>query len=190
MSREFDIQLTYDSALTVGPSKQNNKDGSKYDFTIKRNLYAKGQHYDNNESFKSIETNIMYSFQLKEFRDKLNKLLEIHEKVDFEKEPKRVNESAWDRDRAVDMEKLADSFFDNLIRDNCEYGGWGLGDKRPFGNSDVDIDILDIIEFGYLPNEDEYTEAQKEYAHELYGDLGEYLKTRWYQLKGVSVTND
>jgi hypothetical protein len=44
-----------------------------------------------------------------------------------------------------DMHKLAVAFFANLGRDNCEYGAIGVNCKRPFGNSDVEGDILEII---------------------------------------------
>lgn len=46
-----------------------------------------------------------------------------------------------------DMLKLEKAFFANLQRDDCEYGGIGINCKRPFGNSDVEGDILgDILE--------------------------------------------
>lgn len=86
------------------------------------------------------------------------------------------------------LEKLADAFFEALEReDRCEYGGWGLDDKRPFGNSDVEDDILEII--GETPDGDDgyrecWSSHQKAYAADLYDALGDYLRRRWNELKG------
>ena len=83
-----------------------------------------------------------------------------------------------ERNEQADLSKLANAFFQNLERDNCEYGGWGLDDKRPFGNSDVATDILEII--GWDPVADDYySETQQEYAHSLYDKLADYLKDTW-----------
>jgi hypothetical protein len=82
-----------------------------------------------------------------------------------------------DRNRDRDMAELADAFYDNLERGNCEYGGWGLDDKRPFGNSDVAYDIAEIIGLK-VPEEDDLDEAH-EYCDDLYNDLGAYLRKKW-----------
>lgn len=90
-----------------------------------------------------------------------------------------------ERDREADLDKLADAFFENLEReDRCEYGGWGLDDKRPFGNSYVAGDILELI--GWEPEGEwpdsgrtDYSRAQQDYAHGLYDDLGDHLRRRW-----------
>lgn len=73
--------------------------------------------------------------------------------------------------------------FDRVLCDlaSIEYGGWGLDGKRPFGNSYVEGDILEII--GWEPIGDEYTQDQEEYASDLYGDLGEYLRQQWRMRK-------
>ena len=77
-----------------------------------------------------------------------------------------------DRDINADLSKLADAFFDNLEIDNCEYGGIGLDSKRPFGNSSVECDMLEIIGIkaeircpncGY-----EYSQEQYDYVRDLY----------------------
>jgi hypothetical protein len=47
--------------------------------------------------------------------------------------------------RQADMKTLAQMFFAHLRRDRCEYGGIGIDSKRPFGNSDVEGDILEGI---------------------------------------------
>ena len=87
------------------------------------------------------------------------------------------------RDKQADLMLLADAFFENLEREEyCEYGGWGLDDKRPFGNSDVERDILEIIGvFG--PGYDEMTPEAEEYAAHLYDDLGSFLKKCWRGFK-------
>lgn len=87
------------------------------------------------------------------------------------------------RDTNADLEKLADAFFDNLERETrCEYGGWGLDDKRPFGNSDVNNDIFEII--GMKPTADDYfSKEQEDYATDLYDKLGEYLREQWERRK-------
>lgn len=88
-----------------------------------------------------------------------------------------------DRDKEADLWKLADAFFANLEREQrCEYGGWGLDDKRPFGNSDVHGDILEII--GYGPVVDDYvSENQEDYAAELYDELGGFVADKWVEFR-------
>lgn len=82
--------------------------------------------------------------------------------------------------RRKDLLKLATAFFDNLEREKyCEYGGWGLDDKRPFGNSDVEMDILEIIEDPCTDGFDEIPEDKVKYANSLYNELGEFLKSEW-----------
>lgn len=87
------------------------------------------------------------------------------------------------RDEQQDLEKLAEAFFKNLLIDNCEYGGIGLDCKRPFGNSDADCDILEII--GWEMEGDDgydkcYSSTQREYAYDLYHNkLIPYLQSRY-----------
>jgi hypothetical protein len=84
------------------------------------------------------------------------------------------------RDREKDMRILAGMFFQNLEQDDMEYGGWGLDGKRPFGNSDVEGDILDELPDMEPEAEDgSYSEEQAEYAAELYSDLGPWLQKQW-----------
>lgn len=91
------------------------------------------------------------------------------------------------RNLDVDLEALADAFFQNLYREqHTEYGGWGLDDKRPFGNSSVELDILEII--GMSP--DDFADAEhsilpeyRTYANNLYEELGPYLTAKWFERK-------
>jgi hypothetical protein len=81
-----------------------------------------------------------------------------------------------------DMLKLEKAFFQNLQRDNCEYGGIGIDCKRPFGNSDVEGDILELI--GATPaGDDGYSEcwsrAQHEYAAAMYDGLIKWLQEKY-----------
>ncbi len=89
-----------------------------------------------------------------------------------------------ERNTEQDLDKLADAFFDNLMIDDCEFGGIGLDSKRPFGNSDVETDMCKII--GMKPEwkcpdcGESYSTDQQEYVEDLYmGKLIPYLKKRW-----------
>lgn len=77
-----------------------------------------------------------------------------------------------ERDKQTDLLKLADAFFKNLEYDNsCDYGSVGVDCKRPFGNSDVEGDILEIIDWKPEGNDGNgtcYASWQYEYARELY----------------------
>ena len=98
-------------------------------------------------------------------------------------------EDFLDLQRKQHLFKLADAFFDNLEIDNCEYGGIGLNSKRPFGNSYVEGDILEII--GLEPDafdDDRYpiaSKQQEEYANELYGELIPFLREKWTALREI-----
>lgn len=80
------------------------------------------------------------------------------------------------RDINKDLHCLLKAFAKNLQIDNCEYGGIGLNNKRPFGNSDVEGDILEIIGLEY---NEEIEEQQREYARRLYTkELIPYIKRK------------
>lgn len=87
------------------------------------------------------------------------------------------------RDWDDDMMKMAGAFFDNLQIDDCEYGGIGLDCKRPFGNSYVQGDILEIIgekpAFKDCDGYDSFSPEQEDYADSLYGSLIEFLQQIW-----------
>lgn len=91
------------------------------------------------------------------------------------------------RNKARDTHILAAAFFDGLHIDDCEYGGIGLDPKRPFGNSDVNADILEMI--GAEPEGDDgdgpcWSSGQRAYAQSLYHEeLIPYLKEVWEEFK-------
>lgn len=83
---------------------------------------------------------------------------------------------------AVHMDKLVEAFFENLERnEDTEFGGWGLDDKRPFGNSYVEGDIARII--GIEIDHDDRDHENLRYVRDLYEDLGSYLKEKWAEFK-------
>lgn len=87
-----------------------------------------------------------------------------------------------ERNRQEDLEKLALAFFVNLRISNVEQGAWGLDDKRPFGSSYLEGDVLEII--GCEPeSENGYSPEQDDYASQLYSDLGDYLASEWRRRK-------
>ena len=86
------------------------------------------------------------------------------------------------RNREADLDILADEFCENLTRGDCEYGGWGHDDKRPYGNSQVAYDIIDIIGIKC----DDVSDELKEYANDLYSDLGSHIARRWIERKPKS----
>lgn len=49
------------------------------------------------------------------------------------------------RNEAEDLKILATAFFKELFISDCEYGAIGIDCKRPFGNSDVEGDILEKL---------------------------------------------
>jgi len=82
-----------------------------------------------------------------------------------------------------DLAVLAEAFIENLTYDpSCEYGSIGTDPKRPFGNSDVEGDILELI--GADPEDGEsYSDEQREYAASLYKEkLVPYLQKRWAEM--------
>lgn len=85
--------------------------------------------------------------------------------------------------RKEDMLKLEKAFFENLQRDNCEYGGIGIDCKRPFGNSDVEGDILEYVLEAEPEGDDGgdacWSSKQREYAANMYDGLIEWLQGKY-----------
>lgn len=84
------------------------------------------------------------------------------------------------RDEQADLKILAAAFFDNLeFNDDFENGSVGVNYKRPFGNSDVGGDILELL--NCEPEIDgDWSDAQLDYAMTLYRTkLVPYLKATY-----------
>ena len=85
------------------------------------------------------------------------------------------------RSKSSDLRILARAFFSELTVLEWEYGGIGLDPKRPFGNSDVEADILKLLEWEMEGDDGDgpcYSSAQRNYVCNLYRvDLIPFLKT-------------
>lgn len=95
------------------------------------------------------------------------------------------------RNRHTDMLKLADAFF-GALRQDKDYGVWGLDPKRPFGFSgsvwhDVLI-ILGDVQQGRDDGDHVWTEEQREYAQNLWNALGGFLKEQWRLYQTIPIT--
>lgn len=92
-----------------------------------------------------------------------------------------------DRDETKDLETLADAFFSSLIISQYEYGGIGVDPKRPFGNSDVEGDMLELL--ACEPEGDDgdgpcWSSMQRGYVTDLYqGKLIPFLRAQWLARK-------
>jgi hypothetical protein len=81
-----------------------------------------------------------------------------------------------------DMYNLSQAFFANLQRDSCEYGAIGVDCKRPFGNSDVEGDILEIIGAEREGDDGDdvcWSSEQRQYAANLYCSLIPWLQQKY-----------
>ena len=92
-----------------------------------------------------------------------------------------------DRNEQQDLKVLADAFFDQLDWLPWEYGAPGLDPKRPFGNSDVEGDVLELL--GCSPEGDDgdsacWSSKQRAYAEMLFREkLIPYLREHWERTK-------
>ena len=87
-------------------------------------------------------------------------------------------------DIEADLGRLAGAFFNNLEWDENQpyYKTIGLDSKRPFGNQDMEGDILAIIGANMEGDNGEepcYSSKQREYARTLYEKLLPWLKTKY-----------
>jgi hypothetical protein len=110
-----------------------------------------------------------------------------NELLDLKEDTLQMKLDSCNKERA--LFKLADAFYEHLRwQMGCEFGGIGLGDKRPFGNSSVEIDILRISEvltydeYSNLDEDDQDTAEQ--YARDLYGMLPDFLRGQWAKRQG------
>lgn len=87
------------------------------------------------------------------------------------------------RNEQDDLKKLANAFFAELCMLEWEYGGIGLDPKRPFGNSNVERDILELLDCepdGDDGEPESFSSEQREYARQLYRDkLIPYLRAEF-----------
>ena len=88
------------------------------------------------------------------------------------------------RDEQKDLQKLARRFFEELDILPWEYGAPGLDPKRPFGNSDVEQDILDdVLEEAPAGDDGDgpcYSSEQRQYARSLFlSKLIPFLQAQW-----------
>lgn len=85
----------------------------------------------------------------------------------------------------LDLTKLADAFYEAIeYDDSCEYGSIGIDCKRPFGNSDVEVDVLEIIGAQRQGDDGSFSEEQREYAATLYKvRLPQFLRHQWSAMR-------
>lgn len=87
------------------------------------------------------------------------------------------------RNEDDDLKILADAFYAELTMLDWEYGGIGLDPKRPFGNSDVEDDMLELLDWDQEGDDGDgpcYSSAQIDYVSGLYKEkLIPYLRKCW-----------
>ena len=90
------------------------------------------------------------------------------------------------RDEQKDLKTLADAFFSALTVLKWAYGGIGLDPKRPFGNQDVEGDMLELLGWEAEGDDGEgpcFSSVQREYVSVLYREkLIAYLRQRWVEI--------
>ena len=82
------------------------------------------------------------------------------------------------------LDAMIGHFIDHMERQGCEYGGWGLDDKRPFGNSDATGDICELL--GLNPEHDE----NRKYADTVYTELRVHMRKRWKEYQESQTSLD
>jgi len=90
---------------------------------------------------------------------------------EFRRRASDLNERNCMRNEEQDLQILANAFFKELTIINMEYGGIGLDPKRPFGNSDVERDMLELLECKPEGDDGEaecFSSKQREYVEILY----------------------
>lgn len=93
------------------------------------------------------------------------------------------NSFHFSRNKNKDLEKLSQAFFANIEhRHDGEYGSIGTDCKRPFGNSDVEGDTLEIIGadmWGDDGNDECWSRDQRDYATSLYDELPNWMREKY-----------
>ena len=88
-----------------------------------------------------------------------------------------------ERNKEADLFVLADAFYRELFNNEHSYGEPCIDGKRPFGNSDVEADILEMLEWEPEGNDgygECYSLGQREYASNLYKvELVPFLQSEW-----------
>ncbi len=88
------------------------------------------------------------------------------------------------------LKLLADAFFDNIYRHEDSMT-IGLDFRRPFGNSFVAGDILEIIKLKHDSTDEDgvscYAEELISYVLGLYDELVLYLRDQWFSKFGRGV---
>lgn len=75
------------------------------------------------------------------------------------------------RNEKEDIDTIATAIVMGLFVDDCDYGGIGVDPKRPFGNSDVEGDMLEMIGAEQEGDDGDgpcWSSAQKEYVRAIY----------------------
>ena len=86
------------------------------------------------------------------------------------------------RDLRNDMLILADEFIRGLVEN--EYLEYGLYNrKRPFGNPDIQSDILEMLDVMPPKKFGDYTQEERDYAQALYLALGSFIMQEWEAMR-------
>ena len=72
----------------------------------------------------------------------------------------------------------------SITRGSGEWGGWGLDDKRPFGNSDVVDDMAIILGVPIVETDDgeAWPGGTTAGMNEIYEELGETIRRIFHEL--------
>ncbi len=96
---------------------------------------------------------------------------------------------AFKSKKEQDLDTLANAIIVRLSVSDEEYGAIGVDCKRPFGNSSVEADMLEII--GETPEGDDghgpcWSSQQRDYVRGLYHEeLCQYIQDEWRRLRAT-----
>lgn len=86
----------------------------------------------------------------------------------------RVSEASV-RDEKADLRKLALFVMANMELGEGHDRLWGLDGKRPFGNRDWEVDILEELEVKPDGDDECYSDDQRAYANDLFVKTTTYI---------------